>query len=264
MFDSSLMSVSFAIASSLLCLGAIWLSWKKSSRLSVAAVVIQKFGAVAVLSILMGSSLVQAADLSTYRGLKFGINVSDAAKLAGARPGDLKLAHQRPSTIQEMLWQPRSPVFNEPGKADSVKEGLLYFVNDQLFRIVITYDRYKVEGMTADDMIEGISTTYGPATKPAAEIAFISNYSKVARVVARWEDAEYSYDLVRSGDQSTFALVLYSKRLDALAQTAITESLRLETLDAPQRELARQAKKVDDARLLLEKSRSENKLNFRP
>jgi hypothetical protein len=123
MFDSSLMSVSFAIASSLLCLGAIWLSWKKSSRLSVAAAVIQKLGAVAILAILLGSSLVHAADLSTYRGLKFGINVSDAAKLAGARPGDLKLVHQRPSTIQEMLWQPRSPVFNEPGKANSVKKG---------------------------------------------------------------------------------------------------------------------------------------------
>jgi hypothetical protein len=266
MFDSSLMSVSFAIASSLLCLGAIWLNWKKSSRLSVAAAaaVIPKFRAVAILAILLSSSLVHAADLSTYRGLKFGINVSDAAKLAGARPGDLKLVHQRPSTIQEMIWQPRSPVFNEPGKANSVKEGLLYFFNDELFRIVVTYDRYKVEGMTADDMIEGISTIYGPATKPAAEIAFISNYSKVAPVVARWEDAEYSYDLVRSGDRSTFALVLYSKRLDARAQTAILESIRLETLDAPQRELARQTQKLDDARLLLEKARTANKLNFRP
>jgi hypothetical protein len=59
-------------------------------------------------------------------------------------------------------------------------------------------------------------------------------------------------------------LVLYSKRLDALAQTAILESMRLETLDAPQRELAKQTQKLDDARLLLEKARTANKLNFRP
>jgi hypothetical protein len=145
-----------------------------------------------------------------------------------------------------------------------VKDGLLSFFNGELFRIVVTYDRYKVEGMTAEDMIQAISTTYGTATRPTAEIAYHSNYGEVATVVARWENAENSYDLIRTGDRSSFAMVLYSKRLDALAQAAIVESARLDAQEAPQREVDKQKKREEDERLVLEKARSVNKPNFRP
>ncbi len=141
---------------------------------------------------------------------------------------------------------------------------MLCFFNGELFRIVVTYDRYKVEGMTAEDMIEAISATYGTATRPAAEIAFHSNYAEVATVLARWEDSEYSYNLVRTGDRSSFAMVLYSKRLDALAQAAIVEAVRLDAQEAPQRELEKQKKRAEEEHLVLEKARSVNKPNFRP
>jgi hypothetical protein len=39
-----------------------------------------------------------------------------------------------------------------------VREGLLRFYNGQLFQIVTTYDREKVEGMTEADMVEAIAT----------------------------------------------------------------------------------------------------------
>jgi len=212
----------------------------------------------------LGTSALNAGDFSRYRGWQLGMSLTAASKEAGTTPTEATIVHQRPALIQEMKWHPRPPVLADPAKTDSVRDGLLCFFNGELFRIVVTYDRYQVEGMTAEDMIEGISATYGLARRPATEIAFHSDYGEVAAVIARWEDAEYSFDLVRTGDRSSFAMVLYSKRLDALAQAAISQAVRLEAQEAPQRELEKQQKRAEEERLVLEKARSVNKLNFRP
>src|SRR5260370_19891743 len=118
--------------------------------------------------------------------------------------------------------------------------------------------------MTAEDMVDAISLTYGAATRPAAEIAYHFYYGEVAPVIARWEDSKYSYNLVQTGNRSSFAMVLYSKRLDALAQAAIVEAVRLDVQEAPQREVEKQSKRAEEERLVLEKARSANKPNFRP
>ena len=212
----------------------------------------------------LGASILHAGDFSTYRGLQFGVTLPEAAKQAGTKLADARTVHQRPAVIQELDWQPRPPVLADPVKADPVKGGLLCFFNGELFRIVVTYDRYKVEGMTAEDMIEGISAIYGTATRPTAEIRYHSDYGDVARVIARWEDPQYSYNLIKSGDGHSFAMVLYSKRVDALAQAAIAEAIRLDKQEAPQRELTEQKKRDEEEHVLLEKARSANKPNFRP
>lgn len=227
-----------------------------------------RVGTTGLLCAALGTSMLSGGDFSSYRGFQFGMNLPVAAKQAGMKPSEARLVHQRPAVIQELDWQPRgfhsSPVQADPVKADPVQDGLLCFYNGELFRIIVNYDRSKVEGMTAEDMIEAISATYGMATRPTAEIAYHSNYGEVATVLARWEDPEYSYNLVRTGNRSSFAMVLYSKRLDALAQAAIAEAVRLDVQEAPQRELAKQEKLAEDGRLVLEKARSVNKPNFRP
>ena len=210
-------------------------------------------GIIALACGVLGTSMLSAADLSSYRGLKLGMSLAAASKQMGTRSGETSVVHQRPALIQEMNWELRSAAANP--KPDPVKDGLLSFVNGELFRIVVTYDRYKVEGMTTDDMVQAISATYGAATRPTAE---------VAPVLARWEDSEYSCDLVRTGDRASFALVLYSKKLEASARAAIIESARLDADEAPQRELDKQKKRDDDERLALDKARAVNKPNFRP
>jgi len=221
-------------------------------------------GVIAILCGTMATSMLSAADLSSYRGLKLGMSLAAAAKQSGTRPADVRLIHKRPAMIQEMNWEVRLPSQTGPAKPDPVKDGVLSFYNGELFRIIVTYDRYKIEGMSADDMVQAISATYGTATKPIAEIAYHSNYAEVAPVLARWEDPEYSYDLVRTGDRSSFALILYSKRLEALALASIVEAARLDAEEAPQRELDKQKKRDDDDRLALDKARAVNKPNFRP
>jgi hypothetical protein len=212
----------------------------------------------------LGTSTLCAGDFSSYRGLEFGMSLSTAANRVGTRPAEVTIVHQRPALIQEMDWRPQPIVPADPADVDPAKDGLLYFINGELFRIVVTYDRYRVEGMTAEDMIQGISAACGMATRPAGQIAYQSNYGKVAPIVARLEDSEHSYNLVRTGDQTSFALILYSKHLDALAQAAIVEAARLDAQDAPRREIEKQKMREEEDRIVLEKARSLNKPNFRP
>jgi hypothetical protein len=207
----------------------------------------------------LASCLLGATDFSTYRGLRFGMTPVAASKQAGTATSALTVVHQQPALIQELNWRPSAAPSSDP-----IQSGVLRFVDGKLSRIVITYDRRKIEGMAAEDMIDAISQTYGTATKPGGEVAFRSIYGESTAVVARWEDSGYSYDLVRTGDQSSFALILYSKTLDAQAQAAIVEAIRLEKEEAPQRELERQAKLAEAERIRLEKARLANQPNFRP
>jgi hypothetical protein len=210
-----------------------------------------------------GTCLLPAADFSSYRGFRFGMNLSQAADQAGMKPAEAKVEHQRPALIQVLDFQPN--LFHSAvAKDDPVSEISLSFSNSELFRMAVVYDRYKVEGMTPEDMIQALSATYGTAERPKADIVYHSYYAENAPVIARWEDAQYSYNLVRAEDRSTFAMILYSKALDARAQTAIIEGARLDALEAPQKEADRVRKQADDNQAQEEKSRLANKASFRP
>jgi hypothetical protein len=140
--------------------------------------------------------------------------------------------------------------------------------------MVVTYDPDRIEGLTAEDIIEAISAKYGTATRPVAEITLSSTYfynggekiisDRSEKVLARWEDSQYSFNLFQFSLESTFGMVMYSKRLDALARAAIVESVRLDDQEAPQRETERQKKKDEENRVRQEKARQENKAPFRP
>lgn len=218
---------------------------------------------LSVFSALFGAFALHAADLSNYRGFQFDSSLAAATERAGMKTEEVKLVSQRPALIQTLDVQPYL-FHSSTGKEDPVSMISLSFYNGELFRIAVLYDRYKVDQMTQEDMIEAISATYGPPERPSAEIAYHSYYSEVATVIARWEDSQYSYNLIRADLQSTFALVLLSKRLDALAQPSIVEANRLDALEAPQKEAERARKQADDNREQLEKSRLANKASFRP
>jgi hypothetical protein len=191
------------------------------------------------------------------------MSISQAAQQAGMKATDATTLHQQPALIQVLDFQPN--LFQaSSAKEDPVSEIALTFHNGELARMAVVYDRYKVDGMTEDDMIKALSASYGTAAKPTAEIAYHSYYAESAPVLARWEDSQNSYNLIRSGDRSSFAMVLYSKRLDALVQPAIVEAVRLEALAAPEREAERAKKQAGDNQALEEKSRLSNIASFRP
>jgi hypothetical protein len=154
---------------------------------------------------------------------------------------------------------------SEP-QTDPVKQIVFSFYNDQLFRLVINYDRQRTDGMTDGDMIGAISEAYGSALLPGLKQtpAVASPESESGTPVARWGDADYSVVLYRASYASAFRIIVTSPRLAALARTAEAQAVRLDGLEAPQREIARRKKAVDDLRESQEKSRLANKATFRP
>ena len=206
-----------------------------------------------------------AHDFSRYREVQFGMDLAAVAKLTDMESSKAKALHQRPAVIQELKWLPELSL-SSPPQTDPVRDILFSFYNDELFRIVVSYDRYRTEGMTTEDVIEAVSTKYGAATRPAAEISFSSShvYNDSEVVLARWEDSQYSFNLFRSSYQPTFGMVAFSKRLDTLARAAIVEAIRLDEQEAPQREIERQKKADDENRAAQQKARVANKPNFRP
>jgi hypothetical protein len=211
-------------------------------------------------------SSIYAQDLSRYRGFQLGMDLSAAAEQADMKPSQAKLIHQRPEKIQELEWRPYSSL-DATAQADSVKEVLFGFFNGQLYRMVVHYDQHRTEGLTEEDLIESISAKYGTPTVPVAKVVSSSSSQGIGdseRVIARWEDPENSINLFHFSYYSNFGLLVYSKRLDALAQAAVVEAIRLDRQEAPQRELERQTREDDEKRAAGQKVRPANKAVFRP
>jgi hypothetical protein len=65
---------------------------------------------------------------------------------------------------------------------------------------------------------------------------------------------------MRSSFTGGFELAIYFKRINAEAELALTEAVKLEDQEAPQREGERQKKETDE----LEVTRQKNQKSFRP
>ena len=204
------------------------------------------------------SPLLSAADLSTYRGFQLGMSVNAAVKHSGMDAAEVTTIHQRPARIQELLWRPMRFGAHE---MDPVEQVLFSFYNGQLFRMVVDYESQKTEGLSADDIIEAVSVKYGAAHKPGVTMVLPSHFSEdTVQVVARWDDADYSLNLVQLPYASTFRLLILSRALNGLAEAAVADGIRLDTEEAPQR----QKMKEQDAQTELDKARLVNKEHFRP
>ena len=220
--------------------------------------------AVALPLAVLASPVLSAGDLSMYRRFRIGTDLPTIAGQARMDPSQAKVIHRRPALIQQLEWRPQP--LGPSTQAEAVSEVVFNFYNGELYRLVVNYDRYRTEGLTAEDLIDTFSATYGTATRAAAEITLPSVYGieETLEVLARWEDAEYSFNLVRFSHQPNFTLVGVSKRRDPLARAAVIEAVRLDAEEAPQREIDSQRKQAEESRAQQEKTRLANKPSFRP
>ena len=211
--------------------------------------------------LLLAAPLLRGQDLSKYRHFTFGMSLTRVLERTDQKMADVKDIHGRPALIQELTWWPP----NLPGtsfRSDTVEQILFSFYNAELYKISATYDRTSTEGLTAEDMVKSISAKYGPPTNIALEVNSATNeqYEVRQKLVASWEDSQYSFHLVRSSFSGGFELVIYSKRLNAEAEVALAEAVKLEKQEEPQREAERQKKQIGD----LEATRQKNQKSFRP
>jgi hypothetical protein len=210
---------------------------------------------------LLTAPLLRAQDLSKYRHFSLGMSLTKVLERTDQKMADVKVIQGRPALVQEVNWWPP----NVPGtsfQSDAVEQILFSFHNGELYKISVTYDQTSTEGLTAEDMAKSIAEKYGPATNVVLEMDSAKNdrYDATQKPVASWEDAQYSFNLVRSSFTDRLGLIIYSKRVNAEAELAIAEAVKLEEQEGPKREAERQKKQTDD----LEVARQKNRKIFRP
>jgi hypothetical protein len=212
-------------------------------------------------ALLLAAPLLRAQDFSKYRSFALGTTVADVLKLTDQKLADVTATNVDSPLSQELTWWP--PYI--PGASyhsDSVEQILFSFYKGELYKISVTYDQRSTEGLTAEDMVQSISTTYGRPTSFTSETDSTKDYRYDAKQkpVAAWDDSQYSLTLVRLYFTDRFGLVIYTKRVNADAELAIIEAAKRAQQEGPRREAARQKKQTDD----LEVARQKNQKSFRP
>ena len=218
-------------------------------------------GVLAAIVILISASVIHAQDLSKYRNFSFGSSLAGVSKQVDRQPAEAQVIHRKPALIQELAWYPPTP-FDSSHAAEPVEKVVFSFYNGALYRMLVTYDSSSTKGLTDEDVIRIVSAKYGVATRPLASVDFPANpsYDATQKVIARWEDSEYSLNLIRPSRSDAFAIVMFDKRLDTQAAASIAESVKLEQQEAPQKEVERAKKEADD----LEAERQKNIKTLRP
>lgn len=223
------------------------------------------YALVIAAGLVISGQLVHAQELSRYRNYVLESSVDTVVTTIGARATEVSTLHKRPATIQELQW--RAPYVN-PGNAaaDSVRVVAFTFVDDALYQVLVTYDRERTAGLTNDDIIQSLTASYGtPVLK--SRIVGTELPSAVlddAVALAQWSDAATSLTLLRGMYSPDFQLVLVSKVLSARARAATREAIRLDALEAPQREMEKRKQEIAEATAARDKTRVTNKAAFRP
>ena len=207
--------------------------------------------------LLLAAPLLRGQDFSKYRHFTFGMSLTRVLERTDKKMADVNVIHSRPALIQELTWWPPN-LPGTPLRPDAVEQMLFSFYNGELYKMSVTYDRSSTEGLTDEDMVKSITAKYGPATYVALAIDFAANERQ--QPVASWEDSQYSFNLVRSSFTGGFQLVIYSKKVNAEAELALAEAVKLDKQEGPQREAERLKKETDD----LAVTRLKNQKSFRP
>lgn len=220
----------------------------------------------AVSGLVFASLPVCGQDLSRYRDFALGSTAASVAKASGLTAGDVKVIHQRPAVIQELKWRPQQRSFGATAQTDPVKEVVFSFYNDQLFLVIVDYDRQRVEGLTDADLIELMTAAYGPPALRATSLPIGAPLAsrEADMVIARWAGAESTLTLLRGTYPTSVRLVLALTRVETLASTAAAEAVQQDALEAPQRESDRRTRVAEDARVAVEKARAVNRVAFKP
>jgi hypothetical protein len=216
--------------------------------------------------LLLVSWPVAAADLGTYREFKMGTSTADVMARTGAAERDVKTLHERPALLQELSWRPRYAIGRNFTDRDSVATIVFSFIDNQLFRMAIDYERSRTEGLTKEDMITSLSAMYGPRSTRPTPTAPRSSFDSLdtPTVIATWREADATLTLNQSTYSGGFSLVITSIALEALARKAQATAVTMDAREAPAREAARAKDQADAARAAAEKTRTTNKDTFKP
>ena len=202
-----------------------------------------------------------AAELSRYREFELGTSVAAVTAVTLTAARDTKTVHSRPALLQEVSWQPRYMTGPPVADRNSIGEMVFSFVDDQLFKMTVAYERGRTIGLTNADMIAALTGLYGA---PASISSRAADAVDPVAVIAEWQREDVHMTLRRSRYNESFSLVITSLSLDSLARKAQATALVMDAREAPAREAALAKKRADDQRQLEEQTRTVNMKVFTP
>ena len=226
-----------------------------------------RLAAIVACLVTLSVAVLSAQDRSRYRDYQIGDDLQNIAEQSGAVLPAARIIPRDPAVLRELEWRPQY-FRGGPLPADAVARITFGFYDDQLFRIVVDYDRRRTEGMTEADMVGAISEIYGPPSRRAGVIHAIASKDSdqdADLLVACWDGVEYSVTLLGAHDSPAFRLVVASTRLGTLAQVAGVGAVPLDSYDGPARDVHSRVND-DEAGQSAEykKARLANKAAFRP
>lgn len=209
-----------------------------------------------LIALLVAAPLVCAQEIFKYRSFSLGTSVATILKQTDQKPADMKVVYDRPALIQELTWWapnlPRTTI-----RPDNIEQIVFSFCNGTLYKMTVIYDRTATEGLTVEDMIKSISAKYGQTTNMvlAIDSARDNQYGAGQKLVASWEDSQYSLDLIRFSFSDQLGLLIYSKQANVEAEVSRAAAAKVMELEGPQKEANRRKKEADDLELVREKNR---------
>jgi hypothetical protein len=210
-----------------------------------------------------------AQEQGQYREFQLGASVAAISALTDTRVADVTLVHERPAVMQELRWMPSS--FGTAGRSPTRGKGLeqitFSFYENQLYRMMVDYERSQTKGMTDRDMIDAIARIYGPPssskiTDEATDAR--GNESVASRLVARWNGPDYAIAVSRWAYGGAWRLVVESTPLAALAHTADVRAALLDVQEGPQREAERARREQQGKNDAEAAAREANNATFQP
>jgi hypothetical protein len=210
-----------------------------------------------------------AQEHGQYRDFQLGASIAAVATLTETRSADVTVLHERPAVMQELRWIPSSygTVARSRARGEGLQQIVFSFYENQLYRLMVDYERSETKGMTDGDMVNAISAIYGPpssskisdgGTDPRAAETIVS------RLVARWNGPGYAVAVSRWAYGGAWRLIVESTDLAALARTADARAIVLDVKEGPQHEADRARREQqgkDDAEAA---ARTANKATFLP
>lgn len=201
---------------------------------------------------------------SRYRGVTLGDSVQVAVDYLKAAPSDVKVVHTRPTLVQQLSWRPRRFVSGTRIEPDALAEMLLTFHLGRLARIAVIYERDRTEGLTNADLHDVLSGVYGTSMLLSTPVGTTILSSANLQTIGRWGDSETLVVLWREAYPDRVRLTITAIDADRAMQEAIVDGARLDTSEAPARDLARRAAEAAAVRARDENIRRDNKAAFKP
>src|SRR6187200_1816995 len=103
---------------------------------------------VAVTSVLalIGAAPSMAQDMARYRDYQLESTVAAVVAISGEGASQVESLHDRPGQLQRLEWH--APFVSSEGRVDALERIVFEFYEDKLYRMVVTYDRDSMAGLT--------------------------------------------------------------------------------------------------------------------